>query len=278
MLKGEIRPIIKNANSSRNVSKNYRPVMNSSNFLKIFDYCILSSLGCYIMPNVHQFGFRKNTNCVTAITILKETVQNYNRSGSKVHCAMVDLSKAFDMVNHNILLSKLREKGIPLIMVKILRHMLENTYVNVSFGGFKGEDWKVNNGVRQGGILSPYLFNLYIDELIDSVSKCDIGCKLGVYPSNIICYADDILLCAPTATGLQCLVGMVCDKLNDLCLPINDKSVYILFNSKVGTNRKFSLHINEDILENSTECVYLGTVLSEDFKINLDVRLKWPMK
>ena len=102
MLRGEIRPIIKKANGNRNVSSNYRPVMNSSNFLKLFEYSILSLIENFIEPNVHQFGFRKHTSCLNAITILKETVQNYNSSGSKVHCAMVDLSNAFDKMNHQI--------------------------------------------------------------------------------------------------------------------------------------------------------------------------------
>ena len=57
-------------------------------------------------------------------------------------------------------------------MVRMIRFMLQNTYVNVSFGKWQGKNWKVGNGVRQGGILSPYLFNLYINEVLEKISGC----------------------------------------------------------------------------------------------------------
>ena len=127
MLYGEIRPIIKNSRDSKNDSNNYRPVMNSCNLLKIFEYCLLPRLQRKIKIDAHQFGFRKYTSCTTAISVLKETLLRYTSEGSNVHCAMIDLSKAFDKVNHYVLLCKLVKTKLPAPIIKILHFMKTNS-------------------------------------------------------------------------------------------------------------------------------------------------------
>ena len=57
--------------------------------------------------------------------------------------------------------------------------------------------FKVANGVRQGGILSPYLFNVYVDELSEELKKCNVGCNLNGHLINHIMYADDLVLISP---------------------------------------------------------------------------------
>ena len=77
--------------------------------------------------------------------------------------------------------------------------------------GVSSDDWLIGNGVRQGGVLSSYLFNFYINSLIEEVVNSGIGCALNYRPINVICYADDIALLAPTSSGLQILVNKVTD-------------------------------------------------------------------
>ena len=79
--------------------------------------------------------------------------------------------------------------------------------VNVLFNGCLGTDWPVGNGARQGGILSGLLFNFYINRMIREISTLPQGCVLAGSKMNIICYADDILLLAPSSTGLQILLN-----------------------------------------------------------------------
>ena len=91
MLRSEIRPVSKGNKLDREISNNYRPIMNSSMFLKVFEYTLLPYLERYIPIDSHQFAYRRNTGCLTAVTVLKETVLNYAAQGSSVHCATVDL-------------------------------------------------------------------------------------------------------------------------------------------------------------------------------------------
>ena len=102
MLRGVIRPIVKDHLGKADDYNNYRPIMISSNCLKIFEYCILGHLQHNLMPDHRQFGFRKHTSTVIAAAVLKETVNSYTTKGSKVYAAFIDMSKAFDKVNHHI--------------------------------------------------------------------------------------------------------------------------------------------------------------------------------
>ena len=103
----------------------------------------------------------------------------------------LDLRKAFDKINHDILISKLIKRKFPSFFIKILYFMLKNQFVNVSFNGVSSLSWKAGNGLRQGGILSPVLFNIYIDEILETISSLNVGCKIVTNRNNIQAYADD---------------------------------------------------------------------------------------
>ena len=105
MLYGQIRPIVKNNSMCKTNSDNYRPIMNSSVFLKLFEYILLPTLTSNLDLNGQQFGFQKGLNCNAVITLLKETVLSHNKRNSNVHCAFLDLTKTFDKINIDILTS-----------------------------------------------------------------------------------------------------------------------------------------------------------------------------
>ena len=75
-------------------------------------------------------------------------------------------------------------------------------------------------GVRQGDVLSPYLFALYIDSIFDKVKRCNFGCSLKWFCLSVILYADDIVLLAPTVTSLQELLHVCETELAWLDMPI----------------------------------------------------------
>jgi hypothetical protein len=232
MLRGEIRPIIKDKLGSMSNSENYRPITIATNCLKIFEYCIVGNLNNSITLDPNQFGFRKDTSTIMAISMLKETVMNYNRNGSKVYSAFLDLSKAFDKVNHNTLMYKLIDSRVSPIIVNILLHMYGNQNVNVAFNGAIGDSWRLRNGVRQGGIISPLLFNFYINDILLKLREMSVGCRLGIYKHNIQAYADDLTLLAPSAYALQKLIDKIYMMLKNLNLTLNaKKSVCMVFES-----------------------------------------------
>ena len=272
MLRGHIKPIIKNGKVCKTKSDNYRPVMNSSMLLKLFEYSIYDAISRNIKINPLQFGFTKNSSCTKAVSLLKETLLSYKNEGSVVHSASIDLSKAFDKINFNILIDKLKAQNVPKTIVRIVSFMLNNTFVNVSYNELIGNEFLVRNGVRQGGILSTLLFNLYIDECIEKVSKLKVGCELSFRKVNIIGFADDLIMISPSLHGLQTILNCVSPIFNRLCLNINaDKSVYMVFKRKRNnTSSNIGVKMNDFTLKEVDEIKYLGIMISNDLTIKND--------
>ena len=93
---------------------------------------------------------------------LKELIRYYIKHGSCMYVAYLDASKAFDRVNQDKLFKKLLNNGVPKWIIKVISQWYSNQTLCVKWGSVISEVFPVNNGVRQGGILSPLLFNVYI--------------------------------------------------------------------------------------------------------------------
>ena len=273
MIFGEIRPVIKNNSLSKNDSNNYRPVMNSSMSLKILEYCIQPTMMKSLRLNSRQFGFRKDTGCLQAIALVKETIKKYNAEGSCVHAALVDCSKAFDRINIKILFGKLLASDLDIRIIVIIMCTYNNTFVNTVFNGAKSAPWLVGNGVRQGGILSPLLFSFYINETLDIISEMSAGCSISGYKTNLTCYADDLIFLAPSANGLQLILDKLGTLFSALSLFVNpDKSNYIIFKPR---NFRFdgspNITLKGTMIPRVNSCKYLGVIISENGDLADDV-------
>ncbi len=203
--------------------------MVSSNMLKMFEYCLLPRMNRHLKVDQHQFGYRKNTGCLNVVSVLKETILNYTNKNTNVHTAVLDMSKAFNKINHNILVEKLvEETQLPTLIIKMIKYMNENQSVWITFNNVTGDKWKIRNGTHQVEILSGLIFNFYINDILKTISELTAGCSIGLYKINILGYADDIILICSSANGLQTLIDKLYLMLNDLGLILNaTKSVYI---------------------------------------------------
>ena len=76
----------------------------------------------------------------------------------------------------------------------------------VLWNGIKSETFNISNGIKQGGNLSPYLFAIYIDPLLDILNKSRYGCHVGHLSCNVLSFADDLTILSPTVAGLKCLL------------------------------------------------------------------------
>jgi hypothetical protein len=277
MLKGKIMPLIKDKLKSNEDSNNYRAITISSTFLKIFEYSIIEHME-YKLKIIHkQLGFVKNTSTAMAISILQEVIKSYTSKGSDVYTAFLDLSKAFDKVNPYILLNKLCVTDVNPCIVNMLNVMYFNQHVHVSFNNKTGQNWKLGNGVRQGGILSPLLFNFYINDVLETVTKCNVGCMFNDTRHNTQYYADDNVLLSPSKEGLQLLIDITLKSLTEIGLSLNAaKSICVIFkNTKTGLGKNNVVpvfKIKNEIVPIVNNCKYLGVILSNDFCQKLDIQ------
>ena len=103
---------------------------------------------------------------------------------------------------------KLLNRGEPPYIVNLLHFWYRNQLFQVKWGQFLSMPFYVSNGIRQGGILSPYLFNLYINDLSTDLLESSVGCHVGGQCVNHLSYADDMVLMAPSVRALQKLLNV----------------------------------------------------------------------
>ena len=217
-----LSPIVKDKTGNISDKNNYRPIALATVSSKIFERVILNRCRSNLTTSDHQFGFKERHSTDMAVYAFKEIADHYLRNRSPVFVCFLDARKAFDRVNHWTLFDKLLRRGMDTSIVQLLVTWYKSQKFHVLWGNYLTEGFSVSNGVRQGGILSPYLFNIYTDDLSKKLDMSGVGCRyLGSV--NHLCYADDMVLLSPTPQGLQ--------KMIDICAEYACNHD-ILFNSK----------------------------------------------
>ena len=160
------------------------------------------------MTHDNQFGFKKKHSTDLCIYTLKNVIEYYRKQRSPVFACFLDASKAFDRVNHWTLFRKLKDANVPIIIVRILLFWYREQEICIKWGKVLSECFKVTNGVRQGSLLSPKLFAVYVNDLSDILIQSKIGCFIEDTCFNHLYYADDLCLLAPSAIALQRLLNV----------------------------------------------------------------------
>ena len=201
-------PIVKNKLKPATESDNYRPIAIATAMSKIFELIVLNKCEHQLSTTPNQFGFKKDHSTELCIYSLKEVINYYNSNGSPVFVCFLDISKAFDRVNFHKLFSKMLQKSVPVYIVKLIAFWYTKQNLMIRWGNKYSDPFTVCNGIKQGGLLSPYLFNLYIDNLSKQLNRTGVGCLAGVQLINHLSYADDMVLLAPSKRALQMLLDV----------------------------------------------------------------------
>ena len=203
-----IVPIPKDKRKSLNNSNNYRGISLNTVVSKLFEYVIFELI--YPVQNDQnlQFGFKRNHSTVLCSFILNQTIQYYNKNNSNVYALFLDATKAFDRVRYDKLFECLIRKEICPSIIRMIMMMYLQNNACIKWGNKLSEKFSMTNGVKQGSVLSPFLFSLYVEPLINDIIKSNLGCHVGSNAANILIYADDILILAPTIKSLKKLINI----------------------------------------------------------------------
>ena len=174
-------PLLK-AGDKQNVS-NYRPISLLPQFSKILEKVFNNRLMNFVesknMLYLRQYGFRKGMSTSMAIMELMEDITSAVDRG-KLTIGIIDLKKAFDTVDHNILIEKLEHYGVRGIAKKWITSYLANRKQYVYFNDVNSNQANITCGVPQGSIIGPSLFILYVNDI------CNVSSLL-----KSILFADD---------------------------------------------------------------------------------------
>ena len=158
-----------------------------------------------------QFGFQKGCSTVQCTWAVHETIYHYLRNDSEVYCCLFDFSKAFDKVNFDCLFQKLLDRKFPAIFLNLILCIYKNQSCFIRWNSVESSSFRVRNGVRQGAILSPSLFCVYLDSLLTRLRDAGVGCHVGGNFSGAFGYADDVTLLAPSRQALQIMLK-ICEE------------------------------------------------------------------
>ena len=238
---------------------NYRHISLLSVFDKIIEKVMHKWLYSFLENNDilfhNQFGFRRNNSTVFALIQITEKIKSSIDNG-KIGCGIfIDLRKAFDTVNHNILLTKLEHYGIRDNMLSWFQSYLSNRKQYVSINGEQSESHEINCGVPQQSAIGPLLFLIYINDLpnISDVLKFYL-------------FADDTNIYYES-NSLQKTINKELNKLylwlnvNRLSLNI-DKTNFIIFHPfNKPMKKRITIKINKKAIKEKDSIKYLGVLI-----------------
>ena len=171
--------------------------------LKVLDWIIILLYGDSLRPDDLQFAYQENcaTNMFTWLVV--ETIDYFLREGGEVFACSMDMTKAFDLVVHSKLLSKMLAASMPPIVVRLLLVMYLTQFANVRWDGAFSGMFKLKNGCKQGAVLSAIAYCVYVNGLFQELRKNRSGCWIGHTFLGILGYSDDNFLLAPSREALQ---------------------------------------------------------------------------
>ncbi len=241
MLLSTIIPIPKNTRKSLNNSDNYRGIALASPVGKLLDWVFMLQQKESLSSSDYQFGYKANSSTTKCTFVVNEVVKYYTDYGSNVFSVLLDASKAFDRVHYAKLFRLLRDRDLCPTVCRYLALQYTCQMCCVKWMSTVSQNFTVSNGVKQGGVLSPYLFTLYMDRLLERLKLSGFGCHVGHVFSGAFAYADDLILLAPTRCSMKKMLEL-CEQFSadyDICFNPS-KSKAVCFGSSLSANSNFS--------------------------------------
>ena len=172
-------------------------------------------------------------------------------------------ASAFVRVHYGKLFDVLMKRNVPAVFIRLLLDSYLNQRICAAWGACKSDFFQATNGVKQGSIISPMLFSVYVDELIARLQASGLGCNIGRSYIGVLGYADDLTLLSPSVNALSKMVG--------ICEEYAKEYVGIQFGNRCN-NCVIKLNGNEIKWQRSVK--HLGNIIDQKLSDVEDCRFK----
>ena len=245
-----------------------------STLSKLFTYVLNQRLYEFLVKNNilknEQLGFKKKHSTIDGIFTLKALIDRFVKSKPKksknmLFSCFVDFKKAFDSIPRQLLFFKVENAGIKNCFLSLLKSMYDDDCSVVKKDGLITEPLNCFKGVKQGCMLSPTLFNLFLSDLPEFLKETNVIDRICVdnAPLNCLLYADDLVLVSKNYTDLQSLLNKLELFSNANGLAVNiEKTKVLIFNNSGRQLCNYTFYFQEKILENVRLYKYLGLTFS----------------
>ena len=269
---GLIVPVFKDG--SKMDPGNYRGITLMSCLGKLFLSILNARLLTFALEKniirANQLGFVPGNRTSDAHIIINNLVNKIcHKNNKKLYSCFVDFRKAFDLVPRDILLKKLLNYGINGKFFNIIRNIYTNDKASVKLNGKSSTTFNVNVGVRQGCILSPLLFNIFLSDLARSLQGNE---SVTIGSLNSIFWADDLVMFADSEDGLQNMLNLLEKYSNENYLTVNTKKTKCMIFNKNGRLLLRPFYLNNTRLECVRLYKYLGFMITPSGEINTGLK------
>ena len=274
LLESVITSIPKDTRGNLCVDDNYRGIALCSALCKVIDLVIIDKYSDKLFTSELQFAFKPDHSTNMCTTILKEVCSYYQARDTDVFVCLLDASKAFDRVHYGKLFKSLSKRKIPVQIRRRLLDMYTRQKMQTVWNGSKSDVFTVKNGVKQGGILSPILFCLYIDELLNRIKDSGLGCHIGHLSYSGLGYADDVTAITPSVQALQSILNICEEFAIEYNVLFNCKKTVCMRVGNGGRPPERTVTLNGKILTWHKSVKHLGNIITHDLKDSDDINVK----
>ena len=268
-LRSLIKPIPKGSHLDQRLPINFRSISLISTVGKLFTGIINNRISNFLEENNllvdEQNGFRAKRSCEDHIFALSSILNVAKAKNQDTFACFVDFMKAFDSVNHKLLLFKLNSLGINGNIYNMIKAMYTGATSAVQIKNFTTNWFPIKTGIRQGDSLSPTLFAIFINDLAIEIKEKHSGVKLNnELKVPILLYADDIILLATSANELKNMLKTVYNWCSKWRLKVNSTKTKIMhFRNKKKPLTEHVFKYGEETLEVVHVYKYLGAIFDE---------------
>ena len=218
-----------------------------------------------------QLGFMPGNRTSDALIILYNLFNKYCKQGNRyMYGCFVDFKKAFDTIPRHIIFQKLLSHNITGKFYNSIKNMYTHDLASISLGEKITTPFPINQGVKQGCILSPLLFNIFISDLPQYLNDGDTR-PVSINNTKSLIWAADLLLLSETENGLNTMLKNLKTYTVKNMIHVNlDKTKCMIFN-KTGRLMRRSFYFGEGKLEMVREYKYLGFLVTPSFNINTEL-------
>ena len=263
-------------------------------FAKVLNQRFCSQIAEKILPE-SQSGFRADRSTTDMIFICRQILEKSREQQQQLSLGFIDLKKAFDTVNRELLFAVMRRFGCPPTFVALVKALHSNNTAAVRIGGETSEPFETSMGVKQGCVLAPLLFNVFLlavtllatnetdtpapgvalryrlDGGAFNVRRFAARSKVSYLTLRDLQYADDAAIASGSPAELQIEMTKTNQQLERMGLTMNKTKTEVMHNNDAATSRREGVHIDGTQLPTTSDFTYLGSIISSNCTIDREL-------
>ena len=187
-----VKSIPKDIRGSLHSSNNYRGISLCNALCKLIDLIIIEKCDGYLYTSKLQFAYKRDHSTMCT-AVFKETVSHFLENVSNVYACLLVCLHPVHLTE--CIMASYMKRNMPAVFIRLLLDSYLNQRICAEWGACKSDFFQATNGVKQGSIISPILFTVYVDELIARLQASGLGCNIGRSYIGVLGYADIISKC-----------------------------------------------------------------------------------